>query len=160
MENLSKKYNLPLIYDAAPAIGVKINGESILKYGDISVVSFHATKVLNTFEGGAIISKTKKIKDKIDKIKNFGIVDEETVSTLGINGKMSEINAAMGILQLKHFNEIINARKNIFTTYKKGIKNSENYNTVHIKNGLEYNYSYFPIFFKKEKILEIGWTKC
>ena len=111
MENLSRRYNLPLIYDAAPAFGVKINGQSILKFGDFSVISFHATKVLNTFEGGAIISKTKKMKQKIDKIRNFGIVDEETVSNLGINGKMSEMNAALGLLQLKYFNNAINARK-------------------------------------------------
>ena len=116
-----------MIYDVAPALGVKINGESILKYGEISVISFHATKVLNTFEGGAIISKTKKMKDRIDKIKNFGIVDEETVLTLGINGKMSEINAAMGILQLKYFNKILNAREKIYKAYKSGIKESENY---------------------------------
>ena len=151
MENLSKKYNLPLIYDAAPAIGVKINGESILKFGDISVLSFHATKIFNTFEGGAIISKTKKMKDKIDKIKNFGIIDEETVTLLGINGKMSEINAAMGLLQLKYLNKIIKARENIYKSYIKGIKQSANYDLIYIQNDLEYNYSYFPILFKTGK---------
>ena len=118
MKILSEKYKIPLIYDAAPAIGVKINGDSILKFGDISVLSFHATKIFNTFEGGAIICKTKELKDRVDKIRNFGITDEETVDCLGMNGKMSELNAAMGILQLKYINKVIRKRKNIYERYR------------------------------------------
>ena len=111
MDQLSKKYNIPLIYDAAPAIGVKSNGKSILNYGDLSVLSFHATKVFTTFEGGAIISKTKEMKDRIDNLKNFAIKDEETVVGLGINGKMNEAEAAMGLLQLRYIERNIEKEK-------------------------------------------------
>ena len=147
MKILSEKYKIPLIYDAAPAIGVKINGDSILKFGDISVLSFHATKIFNTFEGGAIICKTKELKDRVDKIRNFGITDEETVACLGLNGKMSEVNAAMGILQLKYINKVIKKRKNIYERYREGINTSEKIQMIGINKNVEYNYSYFPILF-------------
>tara|TARA_X000000950_G_scaffold19101_1_gene20671 strand:+ start:1633 stop:2721 length:1089 start_codon:yes stop_codon:yes gene_type:complete len=159
MDNLSKKYNLSLIYDAAPAIGVKINGESVLKFGDISVISFHATKVLNTFEGGAIITKSKKIKKKVDLIKNFGIKNEEKVTSLGINGKMSEINSAMGLLQLKYLDKIINERKKIYDIYRDRLKKSKNIQIMEIPRNIDYNYAYFFLLFnegknKRDKIYE------
>ena len=152
MKILSEKYKIPLIYDAAPAIGVKINGDSILKFGDISVLSFHATKIFNTFEGGAIICKTKELKERVDKIRNFGITDEETVDCLGLNGKMSELNAAMGILQLKYINKVIMERKNIYERYREGINTSDKIQMIEIKKNIEYNYSYFPILFGGKEI--------
>ena len=151
MEILSKKYKLPLIYDAAPAIGVKINDKSVLKFGDISVLSFHATKILNTFEGGAVITKSKRLKKRVDLIKNFGIKNEETVSSLGINGKMSEINSAMGLLQLKYIDKIINERKIVYKIYKDGIKKSNNVQLMDIPDNIEYNYAYFLLFFNEGK---------
>lgn len=147
MKILSEKHKIPLIYDAAPAIGVKINGDSILKFGDVSVLSFHATKIFNTFEGGAIICNTKELKDKVDKIRNFGITDEETVSCLGLNGKMSEVNAAMGLLQLKYIKKVISKRKNIYEMYREGLNASEKIQMIEIDKNIEYNYSYFPILF-------------
>ena len=151
IDNLSKKYKLPLIYDAAPAIGVKLNGKSILKFGDVSVLSFHATKILNTFEGGAVVSSSKTIKEKVDLIKNFGIKDEETVSRVGINAKMSEINSAMGLLQLKYLDKIIHERKKIFYIYLNGIKENKNIGIMQIPDNVKYNYAYFLLFFKKGK---------
>ena len=99
---ISKSAKIPVMYDAAHAFGVKIDGQSVLNFGDLSILSFHATKVFNTFEGGAIISHSKEQKSRIDNLKNFGIVDEITVVECGINGKMSEFQAAFGLLQLSH----------------------------------------------------------
>ena len=101
IEKIADNYNLKVIYDAAHAFGVRHQGTSVLNYGDLSVISFHATKIFNTFEGGAIICPDAKTKLRIDRLKNFGFVDEVTVVAAGINGKMSEINAAFGLLQLK-----------------------------------------------------------
>ena len=102
IQKIADNYNLKVIYDAAHAFGVKIYGNSLLNYGDLSVLSFHATKVFNTFEGGAIVCPDAKTKLRIDRLKNFGFVDEVTVVATGINGKMSEINSAFGLLQLKY----------------------------------------------------------
>ena len=110
---VADKHNLKVIYDAAHAFGVSDQHGSILRHGDLSVLSFHATKVFNTFEGGAIICPNAEIKLKIDQLKNFGFVDEVTVVAPGINGKMSEFNAALGLLQLKYVNAAIQARKTI-----------------------------------------------
>ena len=107
IQRIADNYNLKVIYDAAHAFGVKRNGESILKAGDLSILSFHATKVFNTFEGGAIISPDAKTKQRIDHLKNFGFVDEVTVVAPGINGKMSEVNAAFGLLQLRHVEQVL-----------------------------------------------------
>jgi len=145
IQKIADNYNLKVIYDAAHAFGVQCHCGSILNHGDLSVLSFHATKVFNTFEGGAIISKDAKTKDRIDKLKNFGIQDEETVIAPGINGKMSEINAAFGLLQLKYIDQVIAERKVIDSNYRKLLEKVEGINCI--KKGWDgvSNYSYFPI---------------
>ena len=148
MGSLSKKYKLPIIYDAAPALGVQLNGESLLKYGDLSIVSFHATKILTTFEGGAIISHSKLMKNRIDKIRNFGIKDEYTIDHLGINAKMSEPNAALGVLQLKYLDSIIQERKNIYNLYKEGLNQSNGCRLIEIPKNIKYNFAYCPVIFQ------------
>ncbi|HBM8198826.1 TPA: dTDP-4-amino-4,6-dideoxy-D-glucose aminotransferase VioA, partial [Escherichia coli] len=107
IQEIADNYGLRVIYDAAHAFGVNYKGRSLLSYGDMSVLSFHATKVFNTFEGGAIICQDAKLKQRIDRLKNFGIADELTVTAPGINGKMSELNAAFGLVQLKHIDTAI-----------------------------------------------------
>ena len=149
MDYLSKKYSLPIIYDAAPAMGVKLNNQTLLKYGDISVVSFHATKVFTTFEGGAIITDSFETKKRIDRMRNFGIVNENTVSDLGINAKMNEFSAALGIIQLKYIDTIISHRKNIYELYKDGLSKNRFCNIIEIPKELDYNYAYCPIIFEK-----------
>ena len=109
-----KKHNIPLLYDGAPSIGVKKNGKSILRFGDMSVLSFHATKIFTTFEGAAVISKNQTLKNRIDKLRNFFIHGNNSISDIGINGKMNEASAAMGLLQLKYLKKNINKRKRIF----------------------------------------------
>ncbi|EJF0894279.1 dTDP-4-amino-4,6-dideoxy-D-glucose aminotransferase VioA, partial [Escherichia coli] len=118
IQKIADNYGLKVIYDAAHAFGVNFKGQSLLNYGDLSILSFHATKVFNTFEGGAIISPDAKTKLRIDRLKNFGIADELTVTAPGINGKMSEINAAFGLVQLKHIEGSISKRKIIDSLYR------------------------------------------
>lgn len=119
---IADNYNLKVIYDAAHCFAVKDEGGSILRHGDLSTLSFHATKVFNTFEGGAIICPDAKIKKRIDQLKNFGFVDEVTVVASGINGKMSEINAAFGLLQLKHIDGALSQRQSIANRYTAAFK--------------------------------------
>ena len=145
IQEIADKHKLKVIYDAAHAFGVACHCGSILNHGDLSVLSFHATKVLNTFEGGAIISPDAKTKDYIDRLKNFGIVNEVTVETLGINGKMSEINAAFGLLQLKYIDSAIISRKEIDTLYRKMLENIKGINCLENTGVKSPNYSYFPI---------------
>ena len=146
IEAIAKKNNLKVIYDAAHAFGVECHCGSILKHGDLSVLSFHATKVFNTFEGGAIISQDKKTKDHIDQIRNFGFTGETIVEQIGINGKMNEFNAALGLVQLKYIDNNIEKRKNIDKAYREGLKNIQGI-SCHIQTeNLKNNYGYFPIF--------------
>ncbi|CAE1150067.1 DegT/DnrJ/EryC1/StrS family aminotransferase [Serratia rhizosphaerae] len=145
IQRIADNYNLRVIYDAAHAFGVNDAGGSILRHGDLSTISFHATKVFNTFEGGAIICPDKKTKTRINNLKNFGIVDETTVVAPGINGKMSEINAAFGLLQLKHVDNAIARRKEIDECYREGLKDIEGITIVEATGQLRANYSYFPI---------------
>ena len=146
IETIAKKYNLKVIYDASHAFGVKCHCGSILKHGHLSVLSFHATKVFNTFEGGAIISKDKKTKNYIDQLKNFGFTSETTVKQIGINGKMNEFNSVLGLLQLKQINLDIKKRKKIDEAYRSGLKNIPGINCFVYTNMQKGNYSYFPIF--------------
>jgi dTDP-4-amino-4,6-dideoxygalactose transaminase len=146
IEAIAKKNNLKVIYDAAHAFGVKCHCGSILKHGDLSILSFHATKVFNTFEGGAIISHDKKTKDHIDQIKNFGFTGETTIEQIGINGKMSEFNAALGLLQLKQIDNDIVKRKKIDQVYREGLENIPGIKCLDYTNMEKGNYSYFPIF--------------
>ncbi|MDP3903746.1 MAG: DegT/DnrJ/EryC1/StrS family aminotransferase [Methylococcaceae bacterium] len=145
IQKIADNYNLKVIYDAAHAFGVKDADGSILRHGDLSVLSFHATKVFNTFEGGAIVCPDAKTKLRIDQLKNFGFVDEVTVVAPGINGKMSELNSAIGLLQLKHVDQAIARRKEIDTTYRQLLKNVEGINCLLNSGEKVANYSYFPI---------------
>ena len=122
IDEIAKKHKLKLIYDAAHAFGVKQNGKSVLNRGDLSILSFHATKVFNTFEGGAIICHTAEMKQHIDDLKNFGFRGETSVVLPGINAKMSEVHAAMGLLQLKYIDKNIAKRKAIVERYKSGLR--------------------------------------
>ena len=144
IERIANINNLRVIYDAAHAFGVKDKRGSILNYGDISILSFHATKVFNTFEGGAIICHDKNMKRRIDNLKNFGFVDETTVEVAGINAKMSEFNAALGLLQLKHVDDAINKRKLIFERYIDALSSIVGITYIP-QIAAKSNYSYFPI---------------
>lgn len=145
IQKIADNYNLKVIYDAAHAFGVQDKDGSVLNHGDLSVLSFHATKVFNTFEGGAIICPDAKTKLRIDQLKNFGFVDEVTVVAPGINGKMSELNAAFGLLQLKHIKHALTRRKEIDAAYREQLASVKG---IHCLNGAGEtgsNHSYFPI---------------
>jgi dTDP-4-amino-4,6-dideoxygalactose transaminase len=150
IQKIANKYNLKVIYDAAHAFGVKNKSGSILNYGDLSILSFHATKVFNTFEGGAIVCHDKNTKIKIDQFKNFGITDEVTVETLGINGKMSEFNAALGLIQLRYIDEAIKKREKLDLIYREGLKNTNGITLSSNSQHFISNYSYFPIIVNEE----------
>jgi dTDP-4-amino-4,6-dideoxygalactose transaminase len=150
-QRLADVYGLKLIYDAAHAFGVSINGKSVLNYGDLSILSFHATKVFNTFEGGAIICKDKKIKERIDYLKNFGFADELTVIGPGINAKMNEVQAVMGLLQLKHYMANYEQRKIIYIEYKNQLKGIQGIRYLEPNVNISYNYSYYPIFINEKE---------
>ncbi len=143
---IAKENNLKVIYDAAHAFGVRLGTSSILNYGDLSVLSFHATKVFNTFEGGAIVCNDESTKKRIDQLKNFGFVDEVTVVEAGINGKMSELNAAIGLLQLKTVDDNIGKRKSVDEYYRIKLKNIKGIHAHYENSSAKLNYSYFPIF--------------
>ncbi|WP_395067669.1 DegT/DnrJ/EryC1/StrS family aminotransferase [Paraburkholderia silvatlantica] len=150
IQKIADNYNLKVIYDAAHAFAVRTEAGSILNYGDLSVLSFHATKVFNTFEGGAIICPDAKTKTRIDRLKNFGFVDEVTVVAGGINGKMSEINAAFGLLQLKNVDKAIARRKNIDNLYRELLKPVKGIRCIGADKGYVANYSYFPILVESD----------
>jgi dTDP-4-amino-4,6-dideoxygalactose transaminase len=146
IDTIARQHNLKVIYDAAHAFGVQCHCGSVLNHGDLSVLSFHATKVFNTFEGGAIICQDAETKRYIDQMKNFGFTNETTVLQVGINGKMSEFNAALGLLQLKHIDSAIEQRQAIDAAYREGLKDIPGIR-CHIKSeSVISNYSYFPIF--------------
>ena len=145
IQKIADNYNLKVIYDAAHAFGVQDTGGSVLRHGDLSVLSFHATKVFNTFEGGAIICPDAKTKLRIDQLKKFGFVDEVTVVAPGINGKMSEINAAFGMLQLQHVEQALARRQAIDTAYREALENVPGIRCVQNSGQQVSNYSYFPI---------------
>ena len=145
IQKIADNYNLRVIYDAAHAFGVQDAGGSILRHGDLSVLSFHATKVFNTFEGGAIICPDAKTKQRIDQLKNFGIVDETTVVAPGINAKMSEINAAFGLLQLKHMPHILQRRAEIDATYRQALAGVKGIHCLPQSGQIVANHSYFPL---------------
>jgi dTDP-4-amino-4,6-dideoxygalactose transaminase len=143
---IADRYGLKVIYDAAHAFGVNCHCGSLLNHGDISVLSFHATKVFNTFEGGAIITKDIKLKKRVDNLKNFGFVDETTVVAAGINGKMSEFQAALGLIQLKYVDEAIKKRKILTEAYNERLKGVKGIVPLRNNEGfIKANYSYFPI---------------
>jgi len=145
IRRIADTYNLKVIYDAAHAFGVNDAQGSILNCGDLSVLSFHATKVFNTFEGGAIVCPDMKTKQRIDYLKNFGIVDEMTVVAPGINGKMSEINAAFGMLQLQHIDHALVLRKKIDVTYREYLADILGIQCLSSAVEAVGNFAYFPI---------------
>lgn len=150
IQKIADNYGLRVIYDAAHAFGINYKGSSLLNFGDLSILSFHATKVFNTFEGGAIISHDIKTKERIDRLKNFGIADELTVTAPGINGKMSEVNAAFGLLQLKHVSEAISIRKFIDSNYRENLSGIKGITIPSLSDLSNSNYSYFPIIVEDE----------
>lgn len=151
IQDIVDTYGLRVIYDAAHAFNVKMDGKSILNHGDLSILSFHATKVFNTIEGGAIICHDIKMKTRIDYLKNFGFASETSIIAPGINAKMNELQAAFGILQLKIVNENINKRKIISENYNKAIKEIDGLSTLSLNSSVTYNYPYYPIFIEEKR---------
>jgi dTDP-4-amino-4,6-dideoxygalactose transaminase len=150
IQKIADKYNLKILYDACHSFGVKDSKGSVLRHGDLSVLSFHATKVFNTFEGGAIICHDRETKTQIDQLKNFGIVDETTVVAPGINGKMSEINASFGLLQLKYIGQVIKRRAAVDAQYRKSLFHVPGIRCLQHSEVSAHNYSYFPILVEND----------
>lgn len=151
IQKIADTYGLKVIYDAAHAFGVKVNDNSILNFGDLSVLSFHATKVFNTIEGGAIVCHDEKTKRRIDFLKNFGFADEVTVVAPGINAKMNELQSAYGLLQLKYVDEYIANRKSIADTYRQQLQGISGIDYLEDISEVRHNYAYFPILVDKVK---------
>ena len=151
IQHIADKHNLKVIYDAAHAFGVKINGNSVLTYGDLSVLSFHATKVYSTIEGGAIICHTEEMKHHIDNLKNFGFRGETVVEEPGINAKLNEVQAAYGLLQLKYVDGFIARRKEITNLYRSLLKDIPGIRFMDDIQGVRHGYSYFPVLIDKDK---------
>lgn len=150
IKEIADTYGLKVIYDAAHTFGAKYSGKSICSYGDLSVLSFHATKVFNTLEGGAIISHDEATKKRIDNLKNFGFVNETTVVAPGINSKMNEVQAALGLVQLKHHHENIEKRKNIAKIYRQRLNDISGIACLPEPEKTESNYAYFPILIDEQ----------
>lgn len=151
IQGIADKYGLKIIYDAAHAFGVKVNGESILNAGDMSTLSFHATKVYNTLEGGALVMQDEVTKKRIDYLKNFGFAGETEVVAPGINSKVDEVRAAYGILNLRQVDAAIEARHQVAIKYREALKHIEGINFMDDMPDVKHNYSYFPIFIDAEK---------
>lgn len=146
IQEIADIYGLKVIYDAAHAFGIQYKGESLLRHGDLSVLSFHATKVFTTFEGGAIVCPNAKVKQRIDYLKNFGFADEVTVVAPGINGKMNEVQAAFGLMQLQNIDYILSRRREIDNTYRQALASVRGIKTFGYRANVIPNGSYFPIF--------------
>lgn len=145
IEDIAARHGLTVIYDAAHAFGVRYQGRSLLSHGDFAALSFHATKAFNTFEGGAVVSRATEGKRAVDAVRNFGIADEVNIPVVGTNAKMSEINAAFGMVQLEHFEAVRHRRGQIDTLYRERLGAIEGIDLVPIPEGVEPNFSYFPI---------------
>ena len=146
IQEIANKYGLKVIYDAAHAFGVEVNGKSVLNEGDLSTLSFHATKVYNTIEGGAMIMHDAETKKRIDYLKNFGFAGETEVVGPGINSKMDEVRAAYGLLNLQQVDAAIEARHRVAVQYREALKNIPGISFFKDMPGIRHNYSYFPIF--------------
>ena len=151
IQAIADKYGLKVIYDAAHAFGVEVNGESLLNAGDMSTLSFHATKVFNTIEGGAMVMHDEKTKQRIDYLKNFGFANEVEVVGPGINSKMDEIRSAYGLLNLKQVDVAIAARQKVAVAYRDALRNVDGISFWDDMPGVRHNYSYFPIFVDAKK---------
>ena len=156
IQEIADKYGLKVIYDAAHAFGVEVNGESILKAGDMSTLSFHATKVYNTVEGGALVMHDAQTKKRIDYLKNFGFAGETEVVAPGINSKMDEIRSAYGLLNLRQVDKAIEARRQVAIKYREALRNIPGITFFEDMPGVKHNYSYFPMFVNAE---EYGMTR-
>ena len=156
IQAIADKYGLKVIYDAAHAFGVEVNGESVLKKGDMSTLSFHATKVYNTAEGGALVVKDAETKKRVDYLKNFGFAGETEVVAPGINSKMDEVRAAYGLLNLRQVNDAIEKRHQVAVRYREALRNVKGIRFFDDMPGVRHNYSYFPIFVNAE---EYGMTR-
>ena len=150
IEEIARKHGLKVIYDAAHAFGVRYKNRGIGSYGDVSMFSFHATKVFNTIEGGAVCFNDKEFGAVLAKLKNFGISGPETVDEIGSNAKMNEFCAAMGLCNLKHIEEEIAKRKKVVERYRSHLEQKEGIRLNPIQEQVEENYAYFPVFFQKE----------
>lgn len=151
IERIATKYNLKVIYDAAHAFGVTVNGESIANFGDVSMYSFHATKVFNTIEGGALTFKESNLKHVIDACKNFGITGPETIEYIGGNAKMNEFQAAMGLCNLRNINQEIEKRKAVYERYLENLSGVPALTLPTIQKQVASNYAYFPVLFDNAK---------
>ncbi|MCM1337857.1 MAG: DegT/DnrJ/EryC1/StrS family aminotransferase [Candidatus Amulumruptor caecigallinarius] len=151
IKEIADRYGLKVIYDAAHAFGVEVDGKSVLAEGDMSTLSFHATKVFNTIEGGAMVMPTKEMKQRVDYLKNFGFADEVTVVGPGINSKMDEVRSAYGLLNLRQVDAAIEARHKAATAYREALRDVEGISFWDDMPGVRHNYSYFPIFVDGEK---------
>lgn len=151
IQSIADKYNLRVIYDAAHAFGVEVNGESVLNQGDLATLSFHATKVYNTLEGGALVVHDAETKKRIDYLKNFGFAGETEVVAPGINSKMDEVRAAYGLLNLKQVDEAIEKRRQVAIRYREALRDVKGIRFYDDMVDVRHNYSYFPIFVDAEK---------
>ena len=151
IQEIADKYGLKVVYDAAHAFGVEVNGESILNAGDMSTLSFHATKVYNTIEGGAMVMHDAKTKKHIDYLKNFGFAGETEVVAPGINSKVDEMRSAYGLINLRQVDDAIEARHKVAVAYREALRSVEGITFFDDMPGVRHNYSYFPIFVDKEK---------
>lgn len=151
IQEIADKYGLKIIYDAAHAFGVEVNGESVLNAGDMSTLSFHATKVYNTLEGGALVMHDEQTKRRIDYLKNFGFAGETEVVAPGINSKVDEVRAAYGILNLRQVDAAIEARHQVAVRYREALREVKGITFFDDMPGVKHNYSYFPIFVDAEQ---------
>ena len=151
IERIAKKHNLKVIYDAAHAFGIKVNGKSVLDFGDASMVSLHATKVFHAIEGGLVVLHDENLKVKLDKIKNFGFLTEELVDEIGSHARMNEFQSIMGLCNLNHVSEEILKRKKLTERYRENLRGIEGIKVMEEVEGVENNYTYFPVVIDEEK---------
>jgi dTDP-4-amino-4,6-dideoxygalactose transaminase len=156
IQSIADKYGLKVIYDAAHAFGVEVNGKSILTAGDLSTLSFHATKVYNTVEGGALVMHDARTKQRIDYLKNFGFAGETEVVAPGINSKMDEVRSAYGLLNLRQVDQAIAARRRVAVRYREALRDIRGIRFFDDMPSVKHNYSYFPIFVSAD---EYGMTR-
>ncbi len=151
IQEIADKYGLKVIYDAAHAFGVEVNGESVLSQGDMSSLSFHATKVFNTLEGGALVVHDEQTKKRIDYLKNFGFVGETEVVAPGINGKVDEVRSAYGLLNLQQVDQAIERRRMVALKYREALRDVPGIRFFEDMDNVRHNYSYFPVFIDEDK---------
>ncbi|WP_343529716.1 DegT/DnrJ/EryC1/StrS family aminotransferase [Yokenella regensburgei] len=158
IQSIADAWGLKVIYDAAHAFGVRKNNQSVLNYGDLSILSFHATKVFNTFEGGAIICPDARMKQRIDYLKNFGFAGETTVVAPGINAKMNEVQAAFGLVQLGHIDNALASRAEIYQRYCEWLSDIPGISMFSVTDDVEWNHAYFPIRIESEFPVSRDWV--